>query len=375
IYVSAKWTDITNCRIQHNRHGAVAFAGQSSYNNIINCTINNNIFTYGCIHIYGGDYNNISYCTIENNTGTSASSGSITIGGCFNKVSHCKICNNTATYGGGFSISGHKNIIENCSVETNQYYGFYCTGADENTIVNCSVEGSDYGIYLKFSRNNSLRNCIVRSNRIGVYQTDNFDKPSMGNHVHNSKIYDGEEFGMKVTDKSILNATYNWWGDDSGPYHPTKNPWGKGDTVTDYVEFDPWLGKETKPEENRTIWYVDDDAPDEGNGSREHPFNKIQDAIDAAEEGGTIYVWKGVYYENVVVNKTVNLVGNGSADTKIYGGGNGDVVVITADKVIISGFRVTNSGTIPGDAGIKVTSNNNTISSNNCSYNRNGIYP
>lgn len=43
--------------------------------------------------------------------------------------------------------------------------------------------------------------------------------------------------------------------------------------------------------------------------------------IDNATEGDTIRVYEGTYYENVVVNKTVSLVGNGSEETTIEGGG------------------------------------------------------
>ncbi|UCD22175.1 MAG: hypothetical protein JSW22_00610 [Chloroflexota bacterium] len=37
------------------------------------------------------------------------------------------------------------------------------------------------------------------------------------------------------------DATYNWWGDASGPFHPTGNPGGSGNPVSDGVDFDPWL--------------------------------------------------------------------------------------------------------------------------------------
>jgi hypothetical protein len=33
----------------------------------------------------------------------------------------------------------------------------------------------------------------------------------------------------------------NWWGDPSGPYHPSLNPLGLGDSVSDYVDFSPWM--------------------------------------------------------------------------------------------------------------------------------------
>ncbi len=38
-----------------------------------------------------------------------------------------------------------------------------------------------------------------------------------------------------------VDATGNWWGDKTGPHHPTLNPKGQGNPVTDYVVFDPWL--------------------------------------------------------------------------------------------------------------------------------------
>jgi len=72
--------------------------------------------------------------------------------------------------------------------------------------------------------------------------------------------------------------------------------------------------------ESKTI-FVDDDAPAGGNGSKDRPFNNIQDGVDNATDGDTVRVFDGTYYENVVVNKTVNLSGNGSADTTIDGRG------------------------------------------------------
>jgi hypothetical protein len=39
----------------------------------------------------------------------------------------------------------------------------------------------------------------------------------------------------------MVDATYNWWGDASGPLHQT-NPLGRGNAVTGDVDFKPWLG-------------------------------------------------------------------------------------------------------------------------------------
>ncbi|MCK4613427.1 MAG: hypothetical protein KAU14_01380 [Thermoplasmata archaeon] len=51
-------------------------------------------------------------------------------------------------------------------------------------------------------------------------------------------------------------------------------------------------------------------------------FTKIQDAINASENGDTIRVWEGTYFEDLVVNKTVSLIGNGSEVSVIDGKGN-----------------------------------------------------
>ena len=72
-------------------------------------------------------------------------------------------------------------------------------------------------------------------------------------------------------------------------------------------------------------------------------YSTIGAAITAATAGDTIRVYAGTYNENIVVNKRLTLIGNGTTTTTINGGGSGDVVRITANLVSMSGFKVTNS--------------------------------
>jgi len=58
--------------------------------------------------------------------------------------------------------------------------------------------------------------------------------------VHDNNIFNNT-VGMHANVAS--NATYNWWGDASGPSHST-NPDGNGNPVSDNVDFDPWLESE-----------------------------------------------------------------------------------------------------------------------------------
>jgi len=82
---------------------------------------------------------------------------------------------------------------------------------------------------------------------------------------------------------------------------------------------------------------------DDGTPGVDCNYTVIQWAIDNASSGDTIYVWAGVYHENVVINKSVTLIGNGTINTTIDGGTGGDNVLITTDWVNISGFTITNS--------------------------------
>ena len=96
-------------------------------------------------------------------------------------------------------------------------------------------------------------------------------------------------------------------------------------------------------------------------------FTTIQAAITNAAPGDSIEVWNGTYYENVVVNKQLNIYSRDGADVTIVNtSGSGSAITIIVDGCIINGFNVTRGGTSPTDAGIKVESSGNIIENNIC---------
>ena len=90
-----------------------------------------------------------------------------------------------------------------------------------------------------------------------------------------------------------------------------------------------------------TTWTVDDDGPAH--------FHTIQEAINAANSEDIIFVHSGTYYENIVVNKTVSLVGENTSTTVIDGESGDAVVIVAENNVNITEFTIQH-----GFYGIKI---------------------
>lgn len=88
------------------------------------------------------------------------------------------------------------------------------------------------------------------------------------------------------------------------------------------------IGEEDKSD----TWYVDDDGGAD--------FTCVQDAVDAASPVDTIFVYSGLYVENIVVNKTLKLIGEDKNTTVLDGNYTEDTLFITenADYVEITDF-------------------------------------
>ncbi len=73
-------------------------------------------------------------------------------------------------------------------------------------------------------------------------------------------------------------------------------------------------------------------------------YSAIQDAIDAANVGDTVFVFNGTYYENIVIKKSIRLLGEDRESTIIDGGFNGTVIEVMKDHfqdvLSINGFTV-----------------------------------
>ena len=106
-----------------------------------------------------------------------------------------------------------------------------------------------------------------------------------------------------------------------------------------------------------------------GNGSGN--YSKIQDAINDASDGDTVFVYNdsSPYYENIVVNKSIFLFGENKNSTVIDGMANGkEVVKINTDYVHVGGFTIRNCW-----CGILIFYSSNNILSDNIVTNNVGV--
>ncbi len=98
-------------------------------------------------------------------------------------------------------------------------------------------------------------------------------------------------------------------------------------------------------------------------------YSSIQSAIDNSSNFDTIFVFNGTYYETIVIDKSINLIGENKETTIVDADEKGDAVLISADNVYLSNFTLKNTG-IGLDyffnSAVKAQTNNSFIANLNC---------
>ena len=115
--------------------------------------------------------------------------------------------------------------------------------------------------------------------------------------------------------------------------------------------------------------YVGGDGP--GN------YSRINDAINDAENGDTIFIYSGIYNEEVYVYKSVRLVGENRYTTTINSEEEGDVILVTAPSVHIENLTARNGGQgqkYPNDACIEICSDSVHVVNTICLQTNYGIW-
>ena len=96
----------------------------------------------------------------------------------------------------------------------------------------------------------------------------------------------------------------------------------------------------TSENTNQTIYVDDDNIIGPWDGTIEHPYQHIQDGINAAYNNDHIYVKVGIYEENITIKKQISLIGEDNELTIIKLPLNEDTVLISSEWVNFSNFKI-----------------------------------
>ncbi len=157
----------------------------------------------------------------------------------------------------------HRNEILNNTIEGNGDVGLVLKNAALNRVSgNSIVDHSDAGIVLIEGNgkaiNSIMANRIRGAARAGIKIKSGYSEikgneittngvgielletAAAQDHLVQGNDIFSNDFGLINNGRGVARAEENWWGDPSGPYHPRANPSGKGDAVSDGVDFQPW---------------------------------------------------------------------------------------------------------------------------------------
>ena len=186
--------------------------------------------------------------------------------------------------------------VENCTLMNYGRIGIYAKTGTTLNVLNCTLIGQTYTVYNQVNYGIELEGIdepcdgIIKGNEI--YNHDNTQVAAWSSAgiivdywryygpeyncmnstvlIENNEIYENMHGVQIVPNENIeiiyneihdnnygaisepwfdgstyhnvdLNAILNWWGDPTGPYHPTENPDGLGDEIYGDVLFDPWI--------------------------------------------------------------------------------------------------------------------------------------
>lgn len=160
---------------------------------------------------------------------------------------------------GGITLgSSRRNIIQSNICYSNGGYGIHLGGSDNNILRSNNCNTNRVGISIAGISNELFYN-EVYENEKGIFISQYASSTSL----HFNNIYNNSDYGASIAfyRDDPVEASDNWWGDPTGPYHYTENINGIGDNVSDHIDFEPWLKEPyTKPgsennEEDADIYF------------------------------------------------------------------------------------------------------------------------
>jgi len=304
--------------------GSGAGIAFSSRNNITIKSAKIRLFQWGIS--FSKSTNNIIY-------GNNLETNDFGIGIGYDSSNNLILENNITNNGGGIQLwdDEGKNTISGNNIMNNTGWGIRLSDSEDNIFYDNNIINNEYGVAEFYT---SSKN---------VFHHNNF--------IDNTYQVDRQMEGGNIWDNGYLSGG-NYWSDytgvdvKSGPYQNETGSDEIGDTpyTTNSYNRDrfPLMNSWTPTPPTSYVIRVPIDLP------------TIQEAINVAGIGYTIFVYNGIYYERFRITKPLLLIGENPATTIIDGKGEGNVISIGANNVVIQNFTIRNSGPNYSDAGISI---------------------
>jgi parallel beta-helix repeat protein len=217
------------------------------------------------------------------------------------------------------------------------------------SIISNDIQNLQYGISVGTSSNvgstltASISSNILSNNNVGIWVRYGANLVAS---IHFNDIFNNTFYGLINDGTTGVSATYNWWGDATGPYNPISNPSGLGDNVSSNVDFSNWLSDYW----DNIIW-VDDNYDSTTPGWGIDHFSNVTDGLNAVFDSGAVFLKPGIYKELLKIEKPITLAGffndpmlcvvtdEGASHTQLIGT-NGQTIQILDNDITIDGICV-----------------------------------
>ncbi len=111
------------------------------------------------------------------------------------------------------------------------------------------------------------------------------------------------------------------------------------------------------------VLYVDDDnTQGPWDGTPDHPYQHITDAVANATDNDTIYIENGTYHEQITLTKPLTIQGQEKNTTLVTADGKGSILTIGADHVCVTDLTFLNSAGRPDTAAVDIHADHTIIS-------------
>ncbi|MDQ1253873.1 MAG: trimeric autotransporter adhesin [Euryarchaeota archaeon] len=362
------------------------------------CTLENNIISgnwYG-ISLDGSSSDILNSNIVSSNLGTGIylrnSAGNKLTGNTFSYNGEIGIwlkdSSNSNTLTGNTANSNFKsgflldnqcigNVLSDNKIEANGEHGMYLNSAsNSNTLKNNTINSNTiYGIYLSASGNNQVtdNNRIINNGGCGISLINSNYNRIFSNYFNNAQntYFEGTNAGnlwntTKTEQVNIVGGPYlggNFWAkpDGTGLSQVNRDLTGDGFLDAEYDLTDINAAA-------RNVDYLPLARTEIVDPSGKKGYTRIQDAVNAADNGYSIAVYPGTYRENLDLTKEVAIAAlSGSPDNTIVTASdpNSHVFNLHSSGTVISGFSISGSTGSDSTSGIYLDSISACILSNN----------